>query len=70
MLSGDYFSNYLQQPDENTLSANCIIEIDIVNIIKESKFKAWFPYSCKHVLATMSQRAYYSSPGVDCKNLV
>ena len=35
--------------------------------------KTWSPYGQKyrkHVLATMSQRAYYSSPGVDCKNLL
>ena len=35
--------------------------------------KAWSPYSRKgrkHVLATMFQRAYYSSPGVNCKNLL
>ena len=38
MLSRDYFSNYLKQYDEKTLSANCIIKIHIVNIIKGSKF--------------------------------
>ena len=35
--------------------------------------EAWSPYSRKdrkHVLANMSQRAYYSSPSVDCKNLL
>ena len=35
--------------------------------------KAWSLYSRKdrkHVLATMSQRAYYSFRGVDCKNLL
>ena len=35
--------------------------------------KAWSPYNRKdreHVLATMSQRAYYSSPGVDWNNLL
>ena len=35
--------------------------------------KAWSPYSRKgrkHVLATMFQRAYYSSPCVNCKSLV
>ena len=38
-----------------------------------SSLKAWSPYSRKdrkHVLATMSQRAYFSSLGVDCKNLL
>ena len=33
----------------------------------------WSPFSQKdrkHVLATMSQRAYYSSPGVDSKILL
>ena len=38
MLSRDYFSNYLKQQDEKTLSANCIIKIHIVNLIKGSKF--------------------------------
>ena len=39
----------------------------------QHEIKAWSPYSQKdrkHVLATMSQRAYHSSPGVDCKNLL
>ena len=39
MLSRDYFSNYFKQHDEKTLSANYIVEVDIVNIIKGSKFK-------------------------------
>ena len=39
MLSSDQFSDYLIQYDENTLSANCFIEVHIVNMIKESKFK-------------------------------
>ena len=37
VLSRDYFSNYLKQYDEKTLflqTANCIIKIHIVNIIK------------------------------------
>ena len=37
------------------------------------KLKAWSLHSRKdrkHVLAAMSQRAYYSSPGVNCKNLL
>ena len=37
MLSMDYFSNYLKQRDEKTVSANCIIEVHVVNIIKGSK---------------------------------
>ena len=40
MLSRDYLSNYLKQHDEKTIvSANCIIKIHIVNIIKGSKFR-------------------------------
>ena len=35
MLSRDYFSNYLKQHDQKTLF---LIKIDIVNIIKGSKF--------------------------------
>ena len=38
MLSRDNFSNYLKQHDEKTLSANCFIEVHIVNMITESKF--------------------------------
>ena len=38
MLSRDFFSSYLKQNDEKTLlSANCIIEVYIVKIIKGSK---------------------------------
>ena len=35
--------------------------------------EAWSPYGRKdrkHVLVTMSQKAYYSSPDIDCKNLL
>ena len=36
MMSSDYFSNYLKQHDEKTLfPTNCIIEVHIVNIIKD-----------------------------------
>ena len=38
VLSRDQFSNYLKQHDEKTPSANCFIEVHIVNMIKESKF--------------------------------
>ena len=38
VLSRDHFSNYLKQHDEKTLSANCFIEVQKVNMIKESKF--------------------------------
>ena len=33
-----HFSNYLKQYDEKTFSANCFIEVHVVNMIKESKF--------------------------------
>ena len=43
-----------------------------ISEVTKSHPKALSPYSRKdrkHVLATMCQRAYYSSLGVDCKNL-
>ena len=42
-------------------------------VVINRQTKAWSPYGRKdrkHVLATMSQKAYYSSPKVDCKNLL
>ena len=35
----------------------------------ETRLKAWSPYSLKD-RKRVYQRAYYSSPGVDCKNLL
>ena len=38
VLSRDNFSNYLKQHGEKTLSTNCFIKVNVVNMIKESKF--------------------------------
>ena len=43
VLSMDHFSNYLKQHDEDSFSANCFIEVHIVNMIKKFKF-SW----CSH----------------------
>ena len=48
VLSRDQFSNYLKQHDETTFSANCFIEVQIVNMIKESKFKDDRAFSLLH----------------------
>ena len=45
--SMDHFSNYLKQRHENALSANCFIEIHIVNMMKESKSYSKYDKSIK-----------------------
>ena len=59
--------------DSNTSLPSILAPRHFLAVSHETIYKAWSPYSQKdrkHVLATMSQRAYNTSPGVDCKNLL
>ena len=48
MLSKDYFSNLKQHAEKHPFSANCIIKVHIVNIIKGSKFNWCLSHKTLH----------------------